>query len=43
MRDMLLASDSQDQLFKPIQTMPIAGLVLFGNVSLSLDSDSLCC
>ena len=33
MRDMLLASDSQDQLFKPIQTLPIAGLILFGDVS----------
>jgi len=41
MRDMLLASDSQDQLFKPIQTMPIAGLVLFGNVAVLIAAFTL--
>jgi len=33
MRDMLLANDSQEQLFKPIRTLPIAGFVLFANVA----------
>jgi hypothetical protein len=33
MRDLLLASDSPDQLFKPIRTLPIVIFLLASDVS----------